>query len=288
MDWVIIKKVITRFSQRFHNNLKKIEEASGSIISGSMQKWDSWVKNAASSTISEIKSDISWNQEFLKNLSLSLETFQQSLGKGDIYVKRIESADATKDALYVSRSGSESSYPAKYNADNAFAVQNGFSNAIYSIQWLQLLDRNGQYSIYYQARNKDGNRKWVLVNLTQWSSIMIDNLKPLLYYKNRYLFSVKEAAGLKSLFAIDDANNFVTLGGRSLGWYAIDWSILAFQDTDAHKIYFLSLDDLKITKSFALQKQWLWLEWFVKKWDYVWMQYKDNLTQKMRYEKRKW
>lgn len=237
---------------------------------------------------SGIKSDIERNRDFFVNLQKSNTQFSSAVGRWQVFAKWIASVDKSQDALSVTTSGSESTYPAKYNADNAFAIQNWFLNSVFSNTGIQLLDGAGKYNIYYQASNMEWWKKWVILQLELWNSIVMDNLAPLLYYKNRFLFTIKEALWMKSLFVLNDNNEFETLWGWSLGGVGIDEDIVAFHDSDNNKLYFLSLDTLKIVKIIWLKQAGLTFQWFVRKGNDVWIMFVDNINKKVRYERWSW
>ena len=68
---------------------------------------------------------------------------------------------------------------------------------------------------------------------------MMDSLVPLLYYKDRYLFTTQVDGSQKSLFVLNDKHELETLGGRAVDNIAIDNDVVAFQDTEQGILYFL-------------------------------------------------
>jgi len=117
----------------------------------------------------------------------------------------------------------------------------------------------------------------------------MDGLYPLLYYKNRYLFSLKNQneENSKSLFVLNDQNELETLGGRNINNVSINDSMMAFQDSHDGMIYFLSLDNLKLVKSIHIGNSGLDFEGFTIRGDMLWIVIQDNIAQKTIYQKRR-
>jgi hypothetical protein len=124
------------------------------------------------------------------------------------------------------------------------------------------------------------------MSLSQGNGIIMDNLIPVLYYKDRYIYTIQESQGSRSLFVPSGAD-LQTIAAGLIGGIAIDASLFAFHDMTANKLYFLSLDDLKVVKEIDIIKTGITFWGFVKKDDVVRIAYQDNLRNKYVYEKYK-
>lgn len=233
-----------------------------------------------------LKNDITWNRNFYNNLQKEVNDFKSSVGKWDVYAEWHSSNDYKHDAVSVVISGTKLRYPAKYTIDNNFAIDNDFRDKIYTNSGIQLLSTSG-HNVYYRAFLKGMFMKGVIQNIERWTSVMMDGLHPLLYYKNRYLFTLKNNNTQQSLFVINDQNELETLGWWKIDNVSIDSNIVAFQDTDSGIIYFLWLDNLKIIKTITIGTTGLSFQWFVVKNTEVWTAIQDNINKKMIYQKRK-
>lgn len=243
------------------------------------------VKNTWDSILPRLKEDLQRNHDFLTNLKIATEDFRQSVWKWDIYAERISSNDKKHDAVSVTASGNKLRYPAKYNTDNVFALDNNFNNRIYTNSGIQLLYINGLHSVFYKAYLNGIFQRGVIQNVEQWTSVMMDGLTPLLYYKNKYLFTLQEYDKQKSLFTLDDRNELETLWWWSIENLSIDGDVVAFQDTEEWLIYFIWLDNLKIIKTIVVSTGTTF-QWFVVDGAHVRIKLKNNITKKNIYQKR--
>lgn len=211
---------------------------------------------------------------------------QISLGKGDIFVTRTSSPDSMDDYLEVTVSWATIKYPAKYNADNAFARQNNLMADVYRANGIQIILSEGDYYVYYPAYSSSA-LQGVIMSIPWGNAVMMHDLVPLLYYRDRHLFTIQGSSGVSGIF-YPRHGGLQTLGGSMIGGVGIDNELFAFHDIDSNKLYFLSLESMDIVKVIDMSRRSITFLWFVKKDDFIWLLYKDNLKNKMVYEKWKW
>ncbi len=242
-------------------------------------------KSTWDSLLPRLKEDLQRNNDFLTNLKKATEDYRQSIWKWDIYAERVTSNDNKHDAVSVTASGNKLRYPAKYNMDNVFALDNNFRDRVYINSGIQLLYINGLHSVFYKAYLNGVSQKGIIQNVEQWTSVMMDGLTPLLYYKNKYLFTLQEYDKQKSLFTLNDRNELETLWWWSIENLSIDGDIVAFQDTEQWLIYFIWLDNLKIIKTIAVSTGTTF-QWFVVDGTHVRIKLQNNIAKKNIYQKR--
>lgn len=235
--------------------------------------------------IDRVKKDTQRNTDFLHNLLQGVYQLYPEIGKGDTYVKRSPSLTATNDRIEMRSSQWTTFFPAIYNADNAFVVKNGQPWFVFQATGLQLLDNQaGEYYIYYPAVRSDGSVKGTVVWIKQWNGVVIDNLMPLLYYKQQYFFTTKSIYG-NQWVRVAHNNELLKLGDWALGNIAIDGDYFAFHDRWLNTLYILYLPTLKIVYSIDMSRSDISFKWLVSgTWDMFWVVYMDNQTQQDIYE----
>lgn len=275
------RRKIDEIVLKARNNIRLIQVHTGVIKNSSTEI----VKNTSNVIVPKLKEDIQWNINFLANLKIATQDYRTSIGKWDVYAERISSNDNRRDAVSVTVSWNKLWYPAKYNMDNAFAIDNNFNDRIYTNSGIQLLYVDGLHSVFYKAQLPDAWQRGIIQNVEQGTSIMMDGLTPLLYYKNKYLFTLQEYDKQKSLFVLNNSNELQTLWWWSIENLAIDADIVAFQDTDQWLLYFLWLDNLKILKTIRVSTGTTF-QWFVVDGSYIRIRLQDNVAKKNLFQKR--
>lgn len=283
----------TMFVRKTRTMITSIGESSQHVIQHNMS-WtqmellSSWSKTMTWTIDSEtIKHDIKRNNDFLNNLKTSLEVVYPAVGKGEIYVRWIGTWDYTHDWIRVTWPSWTVFYPALYNQDNAYALNQGKTHNMFSTNGIQLLDRgSGEYYIYFPSFNQEGLHKGTVLWLARGNGQMIPNLKPLLYYKNQYLFTQTDPSWTQQWLYRASNHTLEKLWNWVITDLGIDSDLIALYDKTLNTITIHDLHTMNIIKSIVLTRSDITFQWFVHYDQQYRIGYIDNQKQTMVYEER--
>ena len=165
------------------------------VISGQIPNLSGGVNKTPSSAVDiqlQLADQITRNEQYSKNLILLDKPLVMGMGKWSAYVSIIASPRGDNDQLKVVRDVTKLT-PMKYNADNAIAYKKKRPAQIYQPKGLTVIPSEDGY-VYYAASNDNGQMFGYILSLARGTTLQIANLKPLLFYKDIYLFTTQSGS----------------------------------------------------------------------------------------------
>lgn len=288
-SWVVISSY-TSFKNNFKTSTCVVISKIQNKLCGFMTQPQTWRDNKSYITSQDprwsllsakVMENLDRNQQFSDNLIQINQTPSQIVWKDGVLATLQTSSNHISDSIQISKDGIIYSYPARYNFDNIYAYKTSNPEMIYTTDGLNFLDKE---MLYYEVKNILGNQKIYFLNTSDGITQSLDHAVPFLFFKWQYIFTTKPWDLYHDLY-VYKSGKISKFADQIVSEINIDKDLISIYDPDDREIVFYNVVTLLPQYKIDIDRMSIEYLSFLEDGEWIWIRYKDNLTDKIIHER---